>query len=155
MPKAPEEPPVVLDGTLAFMRSLWALVHALDRRSKWMSTHHGLTGPQRLAVRVIGKSPGVTPGGLAKHLHLHPSTLTGILRRLEDRGFVARAKDSSDSRRNVLVLTTAGRRIEAPDEDTVEGRVAKVLATYSAADIKRLEKLLVALSGELERGLES
>ena len=142
-----------LPEVLSFMQQLWALVHALQSRSERMHSTLGVTAPHRLTLRIVELHPDISATELAAVLHLHPSTLTGILRRLEERGLVARAKDSSDSRRNVLVLTAAGRKVEAPSEDTVEGRVAKVLATYSAADIKRLEKLLVALADKLWKGV--
>ena len=40
--------------TLQFMQRLWDLVHALDVRSKRMAKELGVTGPQRLVIRVLG-----------------------------------------------------------------------------------------------------
>ena len=78
--------------TLEFMRLLWAIDHGLQRRSKRMAKTLGLTGPQRLVVRMLGRYPGISAGQLAQVLHLHPSTLTGILRRLERRGWLTRRR---------------------------------------------------------------
>src|SRR5579864_2525298 len=75
-----------LGATLEFMRLLWALDHVLHKRSKWMARRYGVTGPQRLALRVIGREPDVSAGRLAGILKVHPSTLTGILQRVERRG---------------------------------------------------------------------
>jgi hypothetical protein len=44
-------------ATLQFMQRMWDLVHALDVRSKRMAKTLGVTGPQRLVVRVLGQSP--------------------------------------------------------------------------------------------------
>ena len=63
----------------------------------------GLTGQQRLVLRFLGESPGMTAGDLAQVLHLDPSTLTGIVWRLERGGFVRRAADPHDGRRFLLV----------------------------------------------------
>ena len=68
------------------MRLLWAVDHGLQRRSKRMAATLGVTGPQRLVIRIVGRFPGISAGRLASILHLHPSTLTGILRRLERGG---------------------------------------------------------------------
>ena len=42
------------------MRRLWELVHALAVRSKRMGRMLGVTGPQRLVIRVVGQTPGAT-----------------------------------------------------------------------------------------------
>ena len=60
--------------TLRFMQGLWALVHALEVRSKRMSRTMGVTGPQRLVLRVIGQRPDATAGDIARMLDLHAST---------------------------------------------------------------------------------
>lgn len=65
------------------MRLLWSIEHGLQRASKRMEAALGVTGPQRLVLRVLDQSPEMTAQGLAQLLHLHPSTVTGILQRLE------------------------------------------------------------------------
>src|SRR5688500_14482762 len=85
-----------LPDVLEFMQLLWALVHALDRASKRMNREFGVTGPQRLVLRVVGLMPGVSAGRLASILHVHPSTLTGVLRRLADQRLITRTAASGD-----------------------------------------------------------
>lgn len=75
-----------LPDVLHFMRLLWAVVHGLDKASRRMARHVGVTGPQRLVLRVVGLFPGVSAGDVAAVLHVHPSTLTGVLRRLVAQG---------------------------------------------------------------------
>ena len=43
-----------LGRVLEFMRVLWAVDHALQSTSKWMEVRLGVTGPQRLVIRMIG-----------------------------------------------------------------------------------------------------
>src|ERR687888_5890 len=69
-----------LGPVLDFMQRLWAVAHELQSISKRMDAHLGVTGPQRLVVRILGRRPGLSAGELAAILHLHPSTLTGVLR---------------------------------------------------------------------------
>ena len=64
-----------LPDVLQFMQLLWAVVHGLDKASKRMSAEIGVTGPQRLVLRVVGLFPGLSAGDLAAILHVHPSTL--------------------------------------------------------------------------------
>lgn len=67
---------------LQFMQLLWAVVHGLQRTSKRMAGEIGVTGPQRLVLRVVGLLPRLSAGDLATVLRVHPSTLTRVLQRL-------------------------------------------------------------------------
>ena len=68
-----------LGDVLEFMRTLWALDHGLQLRSKRMERHLGITGPQRLVLRIVGRFPGISAGEVASIMEVHPSTLTGVL----------------------------------------------------------------------------
>jgi DNA-binding MarR family transcriptional regulator len=78
-----------------------------------MSGEIGVTGPQRLVLRVVGLFPGMSAGDLATVLRVHPSTLTGVLQRLVDQRLPARANDPGDRRRAILRLTRRGVRANA------------------------------------------
>ncbi len=137
--------------SLRFMRTLWRLVHGLEVRSKWMERNLGVTGPQRLALRLIGRSPGIGASELATSLDLHPSTLTGILARLEHRGYLLREGDPEDRRRARFRLTARGKRIDGEKEGTVEAAVRRTLARSRDRDIDGTKALLAVLVEELER----
>src|SRR5512141_2564461 len=82
-----------LGRVLDFMRLLWAVDHGLTRVSRRMERTIGVTGPQRMVVRLVGHRPGISAGDLARTLHVHPSTLTEVFRRLTDRGILERTQD--------------------------------------------------------------
>src|SRR5678810_1294543 len=92
--RAEPEPDPVLD----FLRLMWAVDHELHRVSKAMTSRLGLTAPQRLAVRFVGRQPGLAPGQLAELLHLDPGTVSGIVKRLESSGLVSRERSGGDTR---------------------------------------------------------
>ena len=50
-----------LGEELDFMRLLWAVDHGLQQRSKRMAAEIGLTGPQRLVIRIAVVSPVARP----------------------------------------------------------------------------------------------
>ena len=77
-----------LDPVLDFLRLLWSIEHGLQRVSKRMEAELGITGPQRLVLRVVGRFPGLSAGELAHIVRLHPITITGILKRLVSRGWL-------------------------------------------------------------------
>lgn len=139
-----------LPDVLAFMQVLWAVAHRLDATSKRMRRSVGVTGPQRLALRVIGLFPRVSPGDLAGILHVHPSTLTGVLQRLTDRGLVLRTADPHDRRRAVLDLTRKGARANAASAGTVEAAVARTLASAEGRDVAATARVLELLARHLD-----
>jgi DNA-binding MarR family transcriptional regulator len=143
----PRGPP--LGEVLEFMRLLWAVDHGLQSTSKRMESTLGLTGPQRLVVRLVGRFPGITAGTLAQILHVHPSTLTGVLKRLEKRGLLERKADPLDGRKALFALTEAGRGLDVPSEGTVESAVQRVLSRLPRTNIIYTQSVLTALAQEL------
>ncbi len=136
---------------LGFMQALWALDHALQSASKRMERSLGVTAPQRLVVRIVGRFPGISAGEVSETLRLHPSTLTGILKRLEQRRLVVRRADPADGRRALLELTAAGREIDRAKSGTVENAVRSALKRLPEASSRAARETALALVAELER----
>jgi DNA-binding MarR family transcriptional regulator len=140
-----------LGEVLDFMRLIWALHHALQRRSKRMRGAIGVTGPQRLVIRIVTRFPGIPAGQIAQLLHVHPSTLTGVLKRLERQGLVLRRPDPRDGRRASLGITEKGKRIDVAAAGTVEAAVARVLARTSRARLAAARAVLAELATDLSK----
>ncbi|HSP81222.1 MAG TPA: MarR family transcriptional regulator [Myxococcaceae bacterium] len=141
-----------LGEVLEFMRLLWAIDHELQSTSKRMESRLGLTGPQRLVVRLVGQYPGISAGRLAQVMHLHPSTLTGILKRLVLRGLLTREADPLDARKARFTLTEAGHAQNLPASDTVESAVQRALSRVSQDRLQGAREVLTSLAEELGVG---
>ena len=137
------------DPVLEFIRLMWSVDHELQRVSKRMVGRIGLTAPQRLAVRFIGRQPDVTLGELAALLHLHPGTVTGIVKRLADMGLVMRRRSTDDTRRVHLTLTVQGQVINRRRRGTVEAAVRRALGRLSAARVDVAADVMRRLAREL------
>jgi DNA-binding MarR family transcriptional regulator len=137
--------------TLQFMQRMWELVHALDVRSKRMIKTIGVTGPQRLVIRIIGQNPNSTASQIATTLGKHPSTLTGVLARLQQRGMITREADAEDRRRARFALTPSGRKIDKLQKGTVEAAVRRSLSRSPDSSVDAMRTLLAVLVEELER----
>lgn len=131
-----------LPPTLEFLRRLWQVNHALELRSSQMQHTLGITAQQRMVLRCVGQLGSMTAGALAEVLHLDRGTLSATLRRLEERRLLKRARDDSDSRRIMVTLTAAGRRLDVPTPNTVESAVADLLATVDPADLAATQRVL-------------
>lgn len=135
--------------TFEFLRLLWRVNHALERRSKHMHAQLGITGPQRMVVRFVGRAPGISAGELARTLHLDPGTLTPTFRALESQRLLVRTRDTNDRRRVLLHLTARGRRLDTETPRTVESAVRRVIAGRSAGSLEHTRQTLEALATAL------
>ena len=140
-----------LGEDLELLRLIWAVVHRLDQTSKRMERTLGVTAPQRFAIRLIGRFPGVTLARLADLLQVHPSTASGVVKRLERRGLVSRRADTRDRRRAYLGLTPAGRRLDTESPGTVESAVHEMHTSVAPASVEGARHVLMALARELDR----
>jgi len=128
-PETPGDRP--LGPVLDFMRLMWAINHGLDRASRGMQAKFGVTGPQRLVLRI-------------------PSTLTGILQRLEARRLLRRLTDPSDARRVQLEITARGKRLTVPSVGTVESAIKRLMSTWTDSELNVTRRTLTAIAEELD-----
>jgi DNA-binding MarR family transcriptional regulator len=84
-------------------------------------------------------------------LHVHPSTLTGVLKRLVARGDIKRESDPEDARRARFELTHRGLQLDAHQSGTVEVAVRRALARLSPEKVNAAREVLLMLTQELER----
>ncbi|MDW8250642.1 MAG: MarR family transcriptional regulator [Myxococcales bacterium] len=136
------------------MRLLWGVDHALQLLSKRMEARLGVTGPQRLVLRLLGRFPNSTAGFLATILKTHPSTLTGVFHRLEERGLICRTVDAEDRRRTRISLTREGEALNAQRSGTVEAAIRRALGRISEEDYAATERVLLTVVEELERDID-
>lgn len=137
------------EAALSVLGELWALDHALQVASKRMLARLGVTGPQRVVIRMVGRNPGIGAGALARLVHDHPSTLTGVLQRLEEQGLLERESDPQDRRRARFTLTPAGQVVDRVQEGTIESTVRHTLAELSPDDVDAARRFLRALATRL------
>ena len=138
-----------LDPVLDFMRLLWSIEHGLQRLSKRMEGELGITGPQRLVLRVVGQFPGLSAGELAHIVRLHPSTITGILQRLVARGLLERQRDPADTRRARLRLKQRAVAYTRTSRGTVEQVVTRALKRVGASNVRAARVVLTEVARRL------
>jgi DNA-binding MarR family transcriptional regulator len=149
-----EESAAVAEGTLGpvleMLRLIWAVDQGLQKTSKRMEASLGITGPQRFVIRLLGRFPGMTVGQLADLMMVHPSTVSGIVRRLERRGLIERRADARDGRRSFLSLTARGRARDLDTTGTVEAALRGVLAASPPHKVQYACGILSAFAGALD-----
>jgi DNA-binding MarR family transcriptional regulator len=137
------------DAPLEFLRLLWRIEHGLQRVSKRMEITHGVTGPQRLILRLVRERPDLTARELADLLFLHASTVTGILQRLEKKGLVVRERDPRDNRRVMLRVPAGASVVIDRSEGTIEAAIRGALSSVARARTKDAQLVLAEIARAL------
>ncbi len=139
-----------LGEVLEFLRALWGVNHALETTSRQMKMRLGVTGPERMVVRLVGRYPGISAGDLARILRVHPSTLTGLLKRLTSKNILRRRADAGDARRALFELTAKGQAANRVKRGTVEASVKVALASLPDREVRAAAVVLESLKQVLE-----
>ena len=103
---------------------------------------YGLTYVQYLALLVLFETDDVPVGEIGRRLSLDSGTLTPVLKRLEQRGYVERRRSVIDEREVRVRLTRTGRALE-PDLRRVQHEF------FCSADLPL--KRLLAIRAELNQ----
>ncbi|MEO9248031.1 MarR family transcriptional regulator [Citricoccus nitrophenolicus] len=99
-------PTLHLEDQVCF--ALYSAARAAQQAYRPLLDELGLTYPQYLVLLVLWERDGQTVSALGERLHLDSGTLSPLLRRLDEHGFIARERQTTDSRRVTVRLTAAG-----------------------------------------------
>jgi len=128
--------------------SVYSTAIAINRLYKPMLDPLGLTYPQYLVLGTLWEEDGQGIGGIAERLALEPSTITPLVKRLEQAGFVTRNRNTADERQVHVRLTEKGREVRLETHCLKEAMLRK--SGMSGEEIMRLnenvQQLLDALT---------
>lgn len=97
---------ITLDQHLCF--ALYGASLAIGRAYKPLLDALEITYPQYLVLSTLWEGGAQSIGQIAERLALESSTITPLVKRLEEGGFVVRKRNPEDERRVVVSLTAKG-----------------------------------------------
>ncbi|MEQ8837049.1 MAG: MarR family transcriptional regulator, partial [Lacipirellulaceae bacterium] len=109
--------------------ALRRITRAISLRSQVLQKEIGLTSPQLAALHAIARLQPVATGKIATELHLGQPTVTGIITRLEQGGFITRTRGASDRRSVAITLTAKGSESLATAPSLLESKFRKELGS--------------------------
>lgn len=139
------QPKLTPDAMLCF--DVYAMQQAFNRLYKPLLAPLGLTYPQYLAMVILWAEDNLPVGQIGARLGLDSSTLTPLVKRLEQAGLVKRARDAQDERKVTVSLTGAGRALETQAVDVP--RCVEAATGMDRAEIADLRERLARLHGAL------
>ena len=120
------------------MDNIRRVFQVVNDNSKKAERETGITGPQLWAIKVIGDLSPVRVSDLAARMYLNPSTVVGILDRLESRGLVQRNRSDDDRRVVKVHLTAVGKGlVRAPE--VASGLLVNGLETLTSKELNNIE----------------
>lgn len=136
--------PLPLDGQLGF--ALYGAFMSVGRTYKLWLDQIGLTYPQYLVLSVLWEGDGQTISAIASRLDLEPSTITPLVKRLEQAGHVVRKRNPDDERQVNVNLTEEGRAVRAKTRTLAEALYTKAAkAGMTVEDLADLNARVQAL----------
>jgi DNA-binding MarR family transcriptional regulator len=124
------------------------------RESSREAEKRGLSGPQLFVLRTLAELPGVSLNELAERTRTHQSSVSVVVARLVEQGFVERTRAATDARRAELRLSPAGRERIRTAPRTAQERLVGAVDALPRVTRDRLAAVLDALVRELALGDE-
>ncbi len=139
-PKGPQqEIRAVLDGVRR-------LVQGLHNSSRDTEKRLGLSAAQLFVLHKLASERGLSVNALAERTLTHQSSVSAVVSRLVEGGFVSRAPSEADRRRVQLSLTRKGRATLEKAPEAAQERLISAIEGLSKAERRVLTSGLAKLS---------
>ncbi len=132
------------------MDNIRRVFQVVNEQSKQVERETGLTGPQVWAIKVIAEEETIRVSDLAKKMYLHPTTVVGILDRLENRGLVSRSRSREDRRVVDVTLTVEGRKLVEHSPEVASNKITHGLESLDSAELAIIHRGLDRLTTILD-----
>jgi DNA-binding MarR family transcriptional regulator len=110
--------------------------HSARHRLESAAREHGLDATEALVLTMIRSEPRCPPWAIRRRVGFPPSTLSGILERLERAGYLLRSPSELNGQRFELELTTMGAIAADVADYAVAGLEAEIRG-YTSPDERR------------------
>lgn len=130
--------------SLEIIVSIRKIVRSLNLESKAIQKDFGLSITQLLCLGHLQNSLDYrsTHKDLMELLSLNSSTVSGILNRLEKRGYIARLSNEFDKRSKLILLTASGIKLLEETPNVLHDRLAEKLSKLTLENKQMVQNSL-------------
>lgn len=133
----------------AVLNALRRVVRAFRAVAQVAQDVLGISGAQHFVLQKLAQAPALSLNELAARTMTHKSSVSVVVSRLVERGFVHRGRSSADGRGIVLTLTPAGRRALARAPDSAQTRMVAALHRLPRRDLAAFARVFDRFTEEL------
>lgn len=135
----------ILDSLRRTVRGFRGAARAAEERL-------GISGAQHFVLEELARAPAGSLNELSDRTLTHKSSLSVVVARLVERGFVRRAPSKQDRRVSALYLTAAGRRALGGAPPSGQARMIEALRRLLPAEVAAFAVLFERVTRELGFG---
>ena len=118
------------------------LMRAIEKKDTEYYDRFGLTAPQGLVIFNLKECGPLSPVGLSRKMCVSPSNMTGIINRLERKGWIERIRKNDDRRGYLIRFTQQGLKMSREISDPIEKKIRAKLAKSHDKDLRSLTSAL-------------
>lgn len=128
------------------------ILRSINLESKKIQKEFGISIPQLMCLDYLGELDDykTTQGNIAKYMNLNSSTMSGIIDRLEAKGFVARLPNPNDKRTIFISLTSKGEKLLGTSPQLLHKRLSSRLEKLPKEKVKQINEALEVLVDSLD-----
>ena len=131
----------LMDQSRRFAHMMGRVCHLYHKQAESPLLHPG----QGRLLSLIRENEPVGQKELVELLDIRPSSLSELLKKLEEKGLVSRAQDEADKRNVVVSLTEEGRSLAEQAEQGRDALEAKVFDALSEDELHQLHAIFAKL----------
>lgn len=123
------------------------IIRSINLESKRIQKEYGISIPQYLCLNFLNSQDEyrATAKEIGLHLNLNASTVSGIISRLEKKGFLAKLPNQKDKRSTYIYLTAIGEKMVNSIPDLLHEKLTQKLKSLSSEDLKNLQDAMSLL----------
>jgi DNA-binding MarR family transcriptional regulator len=133
------------DSDVRILHALRRIMRLLDIHSRRLAAEKDVTSAQLFTMKMLAVDGVDTATEVARRVHLSPSTVVGILDRLEEKKLVERRRNHGDRRVVRISLTSDGSKLIRETQHPVQDLLAERHNGLSADEERRIADALEAL----------
>ena len=120
------------------------IIRSINLESKRIEREFGISIPQYLCLNFLATTETfrATATEIGLYLNLNASTVTGIVSRLEKKGYVARLINPEDKRSSFIYLTALGDKIIKTIPNLLQDKLTLRLQELKSQELKQLQNSL-------------
>jgi DNA-binding MarR family transcriptional regulator len=124
------------------MNAIRGIVRALRINTRAIELKMGISLAQLFVLQQLAERPAESLNELAERTATHQSSVSVVVRRLVDRGYVTRTTSATDKRRIEIDVTPTGRSLLDGAPTTIQTQLVTALRGMSRSDQTTLADLL-------------
>jgi len=138
------------DQTKQIIFSIRKLIQANELYTKELNKKYQVSSAQLNCILALYEYGPLPPSKIANHIMVKSSTVTGVVDRLENKGFVERMRNSPDRRVITIQLTETGKKLAQNAPPPIQQKIIDILRQTEKAKIDQIVHCLSMLTDMLD-----